>query len=109
MSIILSPSIIILNAISVIPIMPMTAPIINSSIITSITPIVNKSTDNTLTSPLIRNPKNNNNANEAMIPMILIRFEYNWYRKPRKIIHVLLAKRKVELSNAQHDQPNYFH
>lgn len=75
--------------------MPMTAPIINSSIITSITPIVNKSTDNTLTSPLIRNPKNsNNNANEAMIPMILIRFEYNWYRKPRKIIHVSISETK---------------
>ena len=88
--------------------MPMTAPIINSSIITS-TPIVNKSTDNTVDIPLIRNPKNsNNNANEAMIPMILIRFEYNWYRKPRKIIHVSIRKRKVELSNAQYDQPNYF-
>ena len=65
--------------------MPMTAPIINSSIITSITPIVNKSTDNT-------------------IPMIL-RFEYNWLENLGRQV---LAKR-IELSNAQYDQPNYFH
>ena len=40
---------------------------INSSIITSMTPIVNNNTDKTFTSPLIRNPKNkSNNASEAI-------------------------------------------
>lgn len=63
---------------SIIPIIPMTAPIMNNSMITSMTPIVNNITDKTFTSPLIRNPKNNiNNASEAIIPIKLMRFEYN--------------------------------
>ena len=78
MSIILFPSMMMTRVISSIPIIPITAPMINSSIITSMTPIVNNNTDKTFTSPLIRNPKNkSNNASEAIIPIKLMRFEYN--------------------------------
>lgn len=74
----LSPSIIKLNEIRTMPKKPITAPTIKSSIITKITPMPNKITDIKLTSPLMRNPKNNSNKhNAATTPIKLILGEYN--------------------------------
>ena len=51
----LSPNIIMLSIISDIPIIPMTAPMTNNSIITSIAPTKNSNTEIRLTSPFIKN------------------------------------------------------
>ena len=92
---ILSPSIIILSVIRIIPIIPITAPITNNSMMSSMRPIVNSNTDITLTSPLIRNAKNKSSkASNAIIPIKFMRFEYSWYKKPINIIQVKIRETK---------------
>ncbi|CRG03757.1 Uncharacterised protein [Streptococcus pneumoniae] len=74
----LLPNMTMLIVIKIMPIIPMTAPTTNNSIMTKITPTANNMTDKILTSPCIRKPKNMiNKANEAIIPIKLILLEYN--------------------------------
>ena len=81
-----------LSIISDIPIIPMTAPMTNNSIITSIAPTKNSNTEIRLTSPFIKKPRKRiKSASIAIIPAKLIRFEYNWYKKPKKMIHVNIS------------------
>ena len=65
-----------LIVISIIPIIPITAPTTNNSITTNITPIENIKIECILTFPWIRNPKNKiSNDNVAIIPAALIFLE----------------------------------